>query len=464
MKPRDSLLSLENARVVLLCAMASGARAQPPLPPNPTPNIISIANALQQACNQLGVATSGVTLTPAQQDLAQRCAFFENAQSTPVALTAGYTAIVGQQINALGPQTKKFATLQQDDVTARLAELRHGRQGVSLSGLDLRGDDGRLLAANDAAAYLPADSSGSGATLMEGRLGLFLNGSVKVGSKGKSKNSFAFDIDDNSLTAGADYRITDWFVTGAAYGGGRTKTTFSGNLGRLDLEAKGLNVFASFYGSTYYLDILGGYGRTDLNTDRNLQFIESTSGTTINQQALGRSRIHDLWVGLSVGDALNWRQWSVTPEGSINFHEIRLDGFTEGMSQPTAPGAGLALSYSDAVVPSLQGRLGLRLGYAASTAWGVFQPQIHGTFIREFRNRADKFTAQFAAALTLPGGATPAFISTDPPEGHYFANGGGISAQFAHGVAAFIDYEQLRTLKTIKAHEFSFGLRWQAGD
>jgi outer membrane lipase/esterase len=452
---------------ILLSTATSISLGAPPLPPNPTPNIISVANALQNACNQLASATNAVALTPAQQDLLQRCAFFENPATSPAALANAYAAIVGQQVNALGPQTKKFATLQQDDVTARLAELRHGAHGSSLLGLNLRGDDGRLLAANNIADFLPVDSagsssgSGSAPAMLGGRLGIFVNGNVKVGSKAKSPNSFSFDIDDSSLTAGADYRITNWFVAGAAYSGGKTKTVFKNDLGRLDLDAKGLSVFASLYGSSYYLDILGGYGRTDLTTDRNLNFM---GGTTIDQQALGSSRIHDLWAGLSVGDALNWRQFSVTPEGSLNFHEIRLDGFTESMSQPTGPGTGLALSYSDAVVPSLQGRLGLRLGYTASTAWGVFEPQIHGTFIREFRNRADTFTARFAAVLDLPGGGTPAFIHTDAPEGHYFANGGGISAQFAHGVAAFFDYEQLRTLKTIKSHEFSFGVRWQVGD
>jgi outer membrane lipase/esterase len=460
---------------MLLAMAASVSMGAPPLPPTATLNIISVANALQNACNQLASPTNAVALTPAQQDLSARCAFFENpAASNTAALQNGYYAIVGQQVNALGPQTKKFATLQQDDVTARLAELRHGAHGSSLLGLNLRGDDGRLLAANNVADFLPADSSGnsggsgSAPVILDGRLGIFVNGSVKVGSKvgpqGKMANSFNFDIDDSSLTAGADYRITDWFVAGAAYSGGKTKTVFKNDLGRLDLDAKGLSVFASFYGTSYYLDILAGYGRTDLTTDRNLNFTEVPGGTTIDQQALGSSRIHDLWAGLSVGDALHWRQFSVTPEGSLNFHEIRLDGFTESMSQPSGPGTGLALSYSDAVVPSLQGRLGLRLGYTASTAWGVFEPQIHGTFIREFRNRADTFTARFAAVLDLPGGGTPAFIHTDAPEGHYFANGGGISAQFAHGVAAFFDYEQLRTLKTIKSHEFSFGVRWQVGD
>jgi len=171
-----------------------------------------------------------------------------------------------------------------------------------------------------------------------------------------------------------------------------------------------------------------------------------------------------MWAGISAGDELTWGNFVVTPEGSLNWHEIRLRGFTESMSAPGMPGGGLALSYADAVVPSMQGRLNLRVGYTWSTPWGVLVPQVHYSFIREFRNRADTFTARFAVTDTQSNTDTPAYIRTDSPEGHYFANGAGFTAQFVHGISAFFDYEQLRTLKTIKSHEFSFGVRYEFRD
>jgi len=47
------------------------------------------------------------------QTVLQRCAFFLDPNILPAALAAGLDAMMGQQVNALGPQTKKFATLQQ---------------------------------------------------------------------------------------------------------------------------------------------------------------------------------------------------------------------------------------------------------------------------------------------------------------------------------------------------------------
>ncbi|HKT71411.1 MAG TPA: autotransporter outer membrane beta-barrel domain-containing protein [Steroidobacteraceae bacterium] len=434
--------------------------AAPPLPPNATPNITSIANALQQSCGALANASAG-GLSSDQQDLLRRCTFFLGPPGSGSALAAAYNAVVGQQVNALGPQAKKFASLQQDNVTSRLAELRHGSAGISLSGSNPLTSDVPLLAATDPTAYVPAGGAAGTPALLDGRLGAFVNGSIKTGSKANSRNSFAFDIDDKSVTVGADYRITEWLVAGAAYAGGKTQVKFDNDLGRLDLDAKGVNLYASVYRSSYYIDVTAGYGWTDLATDRHLSYTEG-GGATIDQHALGKSHIHDLWAGINIGDVLSYGGVTLGPEASFNFHEIRLDGFAEAMSQPTLPGAGLALRYGAAVVPSMQGRVGLHLGYTISTSWGVFEPRIHGAFIREFRNHADTFSAQLAAAADVPGSGT-AFIHTDTPEGHYFANGAGFTAQLRHGLSAFFDFEQLKTLKTIKAHEFSFGVRYQVG-
>lgn len=465
------IAALRRMRPVLaaLLSVAALPAAGAPviLPPNATPNTVAIGGALQRVCDALSIQAAAEALTPGQQDLLQQCAFFEDKRAPAAALGTAYNAALGQQLNALGPQTKKFGSLQQDDLTARLSELRHGASGVSLAGLDVSDGDG-LLAANagGVAGYRPVGGAGAGDSpaLLEGRLGVFLNGNAQLGAKRQSKNSFAFDIDDHSFTAGADYRVTDWLVAGAAYGHGNTKVRFHSDLGQLDLNANGISLYASLYRSSFYLDFLGGYGWDDLTTVRNLNYTNTTSGVAVSQQALGKAQLHDLWAGLSIGDELYWRQLFAIPEASLNFHEVRLPGFTESMSQPTLPGSGLALRYGDAVVPSLQGRLGLRIGVTVSTAWGTFQPSAHYAFIREFRNRSDAFSAQFAAAANLPGGANaPAYIRTDSPEGHYFANGAGLNAQFGHGLAAFVDYEQLRTLKTIKSHEFSFGLRYQVG-
>ena len=457
-------LGWASAAAIMFCTLSASVSGAPVvLPPGATPNVASIASALQTTCDRLSAASATSSLDPTEQDFLHRCAFFENPGASPAALSSAYAAIVGQQVNALGPQAKKFATLEQDNLAARMADIRHGSTGLSLTGLQLRGDDGHLLAANNIVDFLPAADSigGNGASSWwDNRLGVFVNGSVKLGSKRPSQNAFAFDVRDQSITAGVDYRVTDWFVVGVDYASGHTKTIFENNLGRIDLKANGGSLFALAFAGPFYLDALAGYGGTDLGTVRDLDYTESGGGL-ISQQAIGSAHIQELWAGISVGDELTLGPLVLTPEASLNFHEIRLHGFTESMSVPDAPGAGLALSYGDAVVPSTQGRLNLRLGYTWSTPWAVIVPQAHASFIREFRNRSDAFGVRFAADTALGSPDAPAYLKTDAPEGHYWANGGGFTAQFQSGIAVSFDYEQLRTLKTIKSHEFTLGARYE---
>jgi uncharacterized protein YhjY with autotransporter beta-barrel domain len=454
--------SLVPLAVPLLVVIAGGAQAAPVVH---TPNQARAAAYLKTVCADLAATAVGTSAPPPSSaqlaDLTQRCQFFEGANSAPAALGTAYTAVMGQQINAIGPQTKKFGSLQQDNLAARLAELRRGARGASFSGLEVTDADGNVLAngGSQLSDYLPGGASGDAEQgWLDGRLGVFVNGSLKGGSKRVSKNSFAFNLSDNSVTVGADYRITNHIVAGAAVGSGKTTTDFANSFGHLDITATGVSVFASLYGTRYYVDAVAGYGRPHLQTDRHIAYSESAS--IIDQDATGSTHLRDVWTGISAGSPLNYRAFTLTPEVSLNYHEIRLDGFTESMSAPAAAGSGLALAFGDAVVPSLQGRAGLRAAYTFSGSWGVFEPNLHATFIREMRSHPDDFTARLAYA---PQAAGLFYIGTDPPEGHYFGGGGGVNFQLAHGISGFVDYEQLKVLKTIKSHELSLGLRYQFG-
>ena len=452
--PLTFAFSLSNAQTVFL-----------PKVPKPTPNQKSMAAYLQKVCNQLAASanpSSASTLTPEQADLLRQCLSFESPNASAATAGNNLLAISGQQINALGPQTKKFGTLQQDNLSARLSELRHGARGASFSGLALTADDGTVLASNKGITdFLPEGASGDGnGGWLDGKLGIFVNGSVKDGSKRKTANGYALDISDDSATIGADYRVGEHFVFGAAVGSGNTKTDFANSLGRLDLHSTGLSVYASLYGSTYYVDALAGYGRPNLDTTRHIQYSGVPGGGSVDQDAYGRTHLRDIWTGISMGRPFYWRAFTLTPEGSLNYHEIRLDGFSESMSSPGGPGSSLALSYGSASVPSLQGRAGLRGGYTFSGAWGVFEPNLHSTFIREFRSHPDTFSAQFENA---PPGSGSVTLQTDPPEGHYIGIGAGLNFQLAHSISGFVDYEKLEKLRAIKSREFSFGVRYQFG-
>jgi hypothetical protein len=470
MNPRAELQTRDWRPLGLLLAAAaagcptSGYAQISLVPPSPNapPNTIAVYTALQAACSQIPpppLPTSPPNVPVAEQDLQNQCVFFSNGQN---ALSAGYAAIGGQQINALGPQTKIFASLQQDNLAEQLADLRQGSQDESVSGLILRGSGDRLLAATNVMDFLPYDSSGGTSTLpkfLQDKLGFFVNGSIQLGDQAPTSNSFLFGIKNATLSAGADYRVSDSLFVGAVYGLGATSVNFTDNLGRLDLRENGFTLFASFYEHSFFVDLVKGYGISRLTTDRNLYLLVP------GQEAMGRSHLHDQWEGISFGDDLRWRWLFVSPEGSLNYHESHLDAFTESMSQPPpSPGSDGALSYGSATISSLQGRLGVRGGATWGTAWGVFQPLLRWDYIHEFQCHADTFSASFAAAQSLPPGAgLPFYIHTDAPEANYFSYSLGLNATFAYGFSASFDYKQLLGLQSIKSHEISLRVRYQGG-
>jgi len=437
------------------------------LPSPATPNTTAIAGALQRICAQLLALPNSAAGVPAEQDLARQCPFFENA--TPAAVAPAYAAIQGQQITALSPLIGEFASLQHDDLTERLAEVRQGAHGVDLTGVNLRGSDDGLMRAGGPTLmdFLPAPAGGSDSApaWLDGRLGFFVNGNVTIGSKMNTPNNYAFDVKKNLITIGGDYRVTDWLVTGAAYGGGQTRVLFANNLGRMDLHDNGLSVYASLYHSAFYLDFLAGYGVSRLSLDRGVDFSNTISAAPVDQQAVGSTNVHNVWTGLSLGEDVNWHQILITPEASLNWRQGQLDSFTESMSQPAAAGSGLALAYGSTTVDFVQARLGVSIGGTWSSPWGVFQPQIHGMAIRDLINEPNTYSVRFASAENLGGAVdTPVTISGDYPVQQYYALGASIRATLPRGFSAFFDYEQMTHTLSMKAHQLSFGVRCQLGD
>jgi hypothetical protein len=417
---------------------------------------------LGQVCGTLaGAATT--SLTAAQRDLAQQCTFFADPNASATALGTGWVAILGEQLDALSPQVKTFAVAQDVTLGRRLAQLREGAQGDNLDALNRQGVSG-LSGTTRLSDLLPLGAGAGSPTFFDGRLGLFVNGDIKNGSHAPTANSYAFDVKNSSVTAGADYRFTPWLVAGLSYAGGTTHFDYYPNLGYMDLRDNGLILYTSIYKGPIYLDLLAGYSRSTLHEERHLSYANTTAGTTIDQYAMGHSQQHNLWGGLSVGDEISWHSFFANPEGSLTWHQSHLDAYTEVMSDPTGGGSGLALSYGSAVMPSLHARLGLRVGVTLNTRWGVLQPQMHGSWTRELRTAPDNYSARFAAAEDLGGGAdTPLTMQADPAQTHFFTTSGGLHATFTHGFSAFFDYETLDAVAGIKSHELSFGVRFQPG-
>lgn len=417
-----------------------------PIPPgvSVTPNLAAANTTLSQVC---GLVQGASHPTAAQLDLAHTCSFLENPTAPAAAVGAAYQSLMGQQINALQPEFQLFE-FRTDDLLNRLDDLRQS-------------------GAEPFTAAAHGGGSGDATTFLDGKLGLWADGKFQSADKNYSTNAFAYSIHQNAVTVGADYRITNSLVAGLGYTGSNTDVPFTANLGRMSLSENGVNLYTSYYRGTMYADLLAGYGNSTLQSTRNLNFSNTTTGQTVNQQAVGNSTVRNFFAGVSAGDTLSWRSWRnfyLTPEVSLTYRQAHLNPFTESATEPNAPGSGLVLSYASATLESLQLSGGVRIGLTLNTPWGVVQPQLHSAYVAELLDSPTTFNASFAAAASLGGGAaTPIAIESDLPDSHFFSSGASISVTFTHGWSAFFDYDFLTGTHYVSDHTINLGVRYQTG-
>jgi outer membrane autotransporter protein len=348
------------------------------------------------------------------------------------------------------------------NVGARLNALRMGAKGFSTTGLNLSSPDvgaplsalaslGKLLVGEGGAS---GDDEGG---LLDSRLGIFVNGSVRWGSKDATERESGFDFDSEGVTLGADYRFSDTFVAGLALGYASAEADFASRGGNQDSTGYSGSLYGSWYGDAGYIDTILSYGQVDYDSVRNIEI----ASLDIRDTALGETDGTQWAIGLGAGYDLGTGALRFGPTGSMSYIRVDVDGFTER----TTGSSGLAMRFTDQTGESLMVKVGGQLSYAISRKWGILSPQARFDFVHEMMNDAQQLTVRFAnSAPTLePGQPGDSFVVlTDNPDKNFFNWAVGLTATLANGFAGFIDYESVAGLDTITSEELSFGLRYQA--
>lgn len=427
-----------------------------------SPEDQEVARGTVQTCSNLQTSDPGA-LTDGQQDLLATCnALLAAAEGGEVdTVETALDQISGRQLTTTQTLGTDFSAAQLTNIGARLEALRQGSRGFSVSGLQMQGvGDGvpwRELYAFAKDLLGPGGGSGDEPDeLMDGPLGIFLNGNVRFGDKDGTENESGFDFDSQGITLGADYRFTDNLVLGAAVGYAEADSDFDNDGGTLDSDSLTASAFGTWYGPKFYLDWIGSYGMADHDSVRNINI----SGLDITDVARGTTDGTQWALGLGGGYTFNKGAWNGGPNLAVSYVKVDVDAFTE----QTEGDSGLAMIYPDQDGESLTVQAGGRLGYSFSVPWGVLMPQVRGDFVREFENDQQAITVRFANDVVVgpPGSPTTGFVVfTDNPDEYYFLWGASLIAQFGRGISGFIDYEQTEGLDNITSGEFSFGLRIQ---
>jgi outer membrane lipase/esterase len=449
----------------------------------------SEAAAIERVCALLA-SSDPSTLSAAQRNLSANCNAIIGSYgggNNKAGFQEVLNALSGKQTTAQQRTGVQFSGAQFTNIGTRLAQLRQGVTGASFSGLDLglpAGSDlGRLFAALEGAsgsdpattdsARAPGAPTGGGggdpsSLSAMSRLGFFVNGSLRRGSQDTTTYETPFDYKANSITAGVDYRVTDRVIVGLAAGHSNGTTDFTDGTGRLDSRSNSVSLYGTYYQQALYIDVMGTFAHISYDADRTTSFsIESgtasgannCAGTECSVDTSGATGARQLAFATNVGYSFNNGALTWGPDIALDYTHIHVDGFTENDPEQS----GLALTYGDDIGESLLAKAGGHLSYAIKVPFGVILPEARAHYVHEFKNDQRALSVHFSAdpdANAMSGPVSNFVVFTDPPNRSYYDYAAGVSAQFAFGISAFVDYDAV-TSSDQRVHEVAFGVRFE---
>lgn len=421
----------------------------------------AVAAAIDAACPALFRQSQAGSLTAGQQDLLARCSeLVGNAGANPQDVSRALGQMVNDEAAAQVDAAFNTTGAQFDNLKARIAALRSGSVGINLGGLAIAGGGGVLPLSFLPSTLVAGDEDGGGEVGADfSRWGFFASGTIGRGDRDADSGTPGYEFDTWGLTAGVDYRWSDRFVFGAALGYNRNDTDVSGDQGRLETKGYSGSLYATWYqGESWYADAVFTYGSNSYDLSRRIRYqIRGAGGAmqSIDQVATASPDGDQLQFALSAGRDFSRGAWSFGPYARVTATRVDFDPYTERMSNPSAPGGGLALAVEARELKSLEAVLGGKVSYTMSTSWGVLVPHAQVEFLHEFEDSADDIVARFANDPT----GTAILVPQPSIDTDYLNLGIGLSGVFANGRSAFLYYERRAAQSGYSQDSLALGVR-----
>jgi uncharacterized repeat protein (TIGR01451 family) len=403
------------------------------------------------------------TAAAAAGPVSQLCAdpapeFVQQCRIVLSASAAGDANAVSDALRAIAPdevlgQTAavlELADRQFVNVDARLAELRGGGGGFSLSGLTVVSGGQAVPLSLFKGLFSDDEMEVGGSGDLISPWGGFINGTISWGDQSldRSNSNVTLDYDSYALTAGVDYRFSTRMVAGVAVG----YSNFDSQLSEQgEMTAKGLTL--SGYGSWYvndrvYLDGRISYNRSDLDHVRLIRF--GSGGDVIDLRATGNTDSGQLAVALGAGYHYNTGPWVITPSGFIRYIDVSVDGFSESGA------GGNSAVFGDQDISTVQAGFGVSITRAFSLRSGVISPQLDINFVHESSD-----DLQVQARLV---GADPSVVfvlEPDEPDQSYGNIGLGFVYVTSNGRQAYLSYRETFGLDGLSSGTLNLGARFE---
>ncbi|MEJ2610809.1 MAG: autotransporter domain-containing protein [Candidatus Thiodiazotropha sp.] len=400
----------------------------------------SLARVMQVACDA-NATGSGPQINEA---LATTCTTLLSLSGSELdnALEEVLLRQVGAQTNSM----KGVAANQIKNVTGRLQEIRSGVPGISLAGLGAIINDQHLNLGEIMTGLQEGGGAGDG--VGNERLGGFVTGTINIGDGASHNRENSFEIDNQELLAGLDYRLNKDLVMGAALGYSSSETRENGADTGVDVDGWNLSIYGNYYPArNWYVDWLLGYGESSIDTSRSINI----GGIASTAKGDTDADIFNVVVG--TGYSYTKQAWTIDTYTSFEYRKSEIDAYRERND------AGLDMNIYKSSSDVLSGRLGVRASNAVSFSFGVLVPQFELELVKDFKNEASEIEAELAL-LPEAGSFT---LTNEELDDSYINAGVSVTGQFKNGITGFFRYSTMLAKDDLDLDTWQLGARMPLG-
>jgi outer membrane autotransporter protein len=352
-------------------------------------------------------------------------------------LCGDFTLIAPEELASIFDIGVSLANVQTANLKRRMEDIRAGSTGFSAAGFNLNGG---ALSFDSGFAGVTGPEGKGGPPVMaptpENRWGVWVTGIGEFTNVDSTNAAAGYDLQTGGLTLGLDYRFSPHFAVGLTAGYAHTNANLVDG-GNLDVNGGKLGLYATAFGSGFYVDTAVTGGFSGYNSQRTA-LLGSASGSTdggeLNVLVAGG---YD-WVkgGLSIG-----------PTANFQYTYIGFSGFTETGS--IAP-----LNIAGQNAQSERTAFGLKASYDWKVGQVVIKPEISVGWQHEYGDQSYAIVASFA------NGAGNSFTVNSPQIGRdslLIGAGAAVLLNERVSVYAYYDGELLRT--NYESNNVSAGVR-----
>lgn len=408
----------------------------------------ALGQNLETVCRQL----QGQQLNGDKLKLQAFCEVLKQAASL------GNNADVLRALDALSPEevvtqsrtNRQIGVLQLKNIISRLEAVRRGVRGFSAKdlGFNVQGEN---LPRGLAHYALPEDMRGGGASAdqVASDWSFFTSGLMGLGDRQATGREDGFEFNTMGLTGGMDYRINRHMVAGVAFGMATSDLELGAQAGQLEVQGYSMTAYGTFYSSRkMYLDAVLTLSN---NTFDSVRIIDTGLGNPI-ETALGSTDSSLLAFSAGGGYELYSRRGlNIIAKSRLDYMKSTIKGYDE-------VGAGaFNLSLDDQELTSVILSAGIKINWAKSFRWGIFNPQFDLSAEHEFEGNSVSIKGNF---VNDSFGNSFAF-KTDELDQDYFDMGLGFTMVFPGGVSGFFQYQAFLSQSYTSTQNLALGLRFE---